>query len=703
MNKKLEFNEKELLSARLNFATKSIVGTAVTGKVGNVLKAVLEEESLNSYFESLGCIGYHPELEELTASINIKRPTGYGGNLCANGTSEYVRFYLDFGQGNGWEDMGVSAVNVHDIPTEKDCDGDLEKPITYVIRHKIDPENWPCSRPNIPKVRAILSWQNMPVPNDPDMTSGYYYWGDVKEDYIQIKTEKKFLINPNLNVGVLLEKMVANPSLSLSNLESLGGKYANLVGEAKNKMASVEKAEFGELVEKYTTGEDKVEVERFTSKLLNEVKSSADYSVIANTSELFKLNNLSLAEALEKLNEQKCNTNYEELFCAGLDYHNEALVGTLKIKRSFGYNGNLCQNGSKEFVSFWVQEEGKCQWEHIGTSSVNVYDIPMPANADGISYSVVIPHNFKKYRKECKEPVVLKLRAILSWNSDPGKDLTCSNYGNVVESYIQISPKTVWDGVSPKLITVGGLATDFIDNTTGLSMPGAKFEFNQVPVAYSGSPFGGIIVIQGISAPNAGSKYRIKITNLATNASYYLSNNLTLTGYNPGTGQVTHPVVVPDANHYYTYQPYYNNISSILARFSPGTNDRLKITIEELNGGTDEQIIQMDSTTPVLTLDINDNGDCSHYSKGDIIHGTYSVSDNYVAYWKLWTNICNCLPGTSLQLASGTTSQSGAFTVDTNVTKNCGNIHLRIYQKRIYNSVRDRLHNDRDKIVCIDQ
>lgn len=41
---------------------------------------------------------------------------------------------MDYQDGDGWEDVGVIVVNVHDIPTKKDCSNKDEKPIAYVAR-----------------------------------------------------------------------------------------------------------------------------------------------------------------------------------------------------------------------------------------------------------------------------------------------------------------------------------------------------------------------------------------------------------------------------------------------------------------------------------------------------------------------------------------------------------------------------------------
>jgi len=50
-------------------------------------------------YEELTCVGFNPATNLLEATIAVKLPYGYGGNLCMAGTTEYVRFFLDYGSG----------------------------------------------------------------------------------------------------------------------------------------------------------------------------------------------------------------------------------------------------------------------------------------------------------------------------------------------------------------------------------------------------------------------------------------------------------------------------------------------------------------------------------------------------------------------------------------------------------------------------
>lgn len=69
---------------------------------------------------------------------------------------KYLRFFLNYNDGAGWKDMGMAAVNVHDLPDSKDCNGALEKPLSYVVRLKVDPKNLPCGKTNLPKLPLMI-------------------------------------------------------------------------------------------------------------------------------------------------------------------------------------------------------------------------------------------------------------------------------------------------------------------------------------------------------------------------------------------------------------------------------------------------------------------------------------------------------------------------------------------------------------------
>jgi len=46
----------------------------------------------NTDFEELTCVGYDPAAEQLETVVSVKRDHGYGGDLCTDGSVEFVRF-----------------------------------------------------------------------------------------------------------------------------------------------------------------------------------------------------------------------------------------------------------------------------------------------------------------------------------------------------------------------------------------------------------------------------------------------------------------------------------------------------------------------------------------------------------------------------------------------------------------------------------
>jgi len=673
-----KLNEKQLLVARQEFKPFLSLKSKALSKLKLKTPLNFFKQQFNTTYESLGCVGYNSTFNQLTATINIKRATGYSGDLCTNGSFEYVRFYMDYQDGAGWEDMGYVGVNVHDIPTQKDCSNKNEKPINYTVRLNIDPKKKFCNTPNLPMVRAVLSWNSIPLANDPNLTNGSYVWSDKKDVQIQIEPKKLWFPELDLpfDVSDLFNTAILNPDIPFNSL-------VNLKPNLKNALQNAEKAitpkayNFSELKTLYK--KEKIGVERFGHKLLKQVSNSNQLANITDINNVFELNDFNLADILVNWNNLNCNTNYEELLCVGADYNQEALVGTLKIKKPSGYSGDLCSDGSREYVSFWIQTEENCEWKHAGTTFVNAYDIAS-IPSDGIHYSVVLPYSFDDLKQDCENPQVLKVRAILSWNTAP-EGFNCSNYGNVIESYVQLKP-AVSDANGPKLVSVGGVSTAFINDADGLTLDDAKFGFNMHDVT-EGSAFAGTIVIQGLTNTYAGQKYKIKTTNERTGEVKYITETLTLEGFNEVTALPIYTNVIYDDG--YTYIGDTLNTYNVIARFKPGTNDSLMIELEHAGVTVDLQRIQMDNLNPILTLNIDNYDDCSHFKKGVKIEGDYNVEESHLSTFTLSTTATDV--NQTLKSTAAGDAITGDFEFDASSVKNCGNIRLSAIPKTVVNSV----------------
>jgi len=135
-------------------------------------------QKYNTTYETITCVSLNSDLNELHATVTTKLKLGYIGGLCTAGSKEYVAFYLDFG--SGYQYMGTSSVDVHDIPTNP-TDG-LNYDVSLNVNLDKHRKQW-CAMGKA-KILGILSWNTPPTPNDPNYTA---VWGDRRECNIEIK------------------------------------------------------------------------------------------------------------------------------------------------------------------------------------------------------------------------------------------------------------------------------------------------------------------------------------------------------------------------------------------------------------------------------------------------------------------------------------------------------------------------------------
>lgn len=129
---------------------------------------------LNMYgdttFESLGSVSYIPLLEQLYASVQLKRDWGYSPQMRDSSSREYVRFYLSLDRGATWHNEGLTAITVSDEPGTRTR--------IHLVTKRIDLRARLQSAKHPALVRAILSWNTPPPPDAPDWTP---LWGNVVE------------------------------------------------------------------------------------------------------------------------------------------------------------------------------------------------------------------------------------------------------------------------------------------------------------------------------------------------------------------------------------------------------------------------------------------------------------------------------------------------------------------------------------------
>ncbi|MCJ7526387.1 MAG: hypothetical protein MUP71_14375 [Candidatus Aminicenantes bacterium] len=458
------------------------------------IKAVLPLK-LNRKYEELGCLGFQPQNDRLQAIIRVKLPYGYSGDLCHSGSIEYVRVFADW-NGNGIfeasEDAGLVSVNVHNIPNLKTACLDKFKPLSYALTLKLDPKKFPCIKPNLVKVRAILSWEMEPTAGNPAFAP---VWGNVVEQWIQIKPVW-LLKAEELKIQFAKEGKIAAEEIKMMEAEEKP--KALTVMELKNLYSDLNVPELRFNVAEIQTLAMKVKKE---PALLNNYKIDPKYA--------------QLVKDIGAILAEKPNVRYEQLGCLGWQYDLEQLVATLKVKLPLGYSGDLCHHGSQEYVAFWAYEwdqiEQMCSWKYLGTTAVNVHDIAKIPPA-GLQYAVSLPTDLSRLRGACAKPGIVKIRAILSWQVPPPANNPHYNpvWGNRIDALIQLKPGSGGEPGTqvPFISQIGGMPVAGIcgnDQTVMTSTLGHGYANGpSVLGGYTAleSPFGGLITVCGrISYP----------------------------------------------------------------------------------------------------------------------------------------------------------------------------------------------------------
>jgi hypothetical protein len=496
---------------RADFKSLLVVNPNYFGTAqGSRLKAVAKIKA-NTKYEELRGIGYYPELDLLEAVIDVKLPYGFNGTLCKSGSFEYVRFFIDW-DGDGdyrdpGEDVGIASVNVHDVPEVEGVCPDNAKPLSYALSLKISFQRKPCKMPRLVKVRAILSWENPPPEANPDFP---VVWGNVLEKWVQIRPARHRI----------------KDILSTYDLHKLKLNTAML--ELDTPVSKPLRLTCGELAKLYR--KEDIPQHRYNflaiKDIVQRIRKYPSTMLAFQEDPQFK----TVAESVATLLTAKPSTRYEELRCVGLNYDLEQLAAVLTVKMPCGYNGDLCAEGSHEYIAFWIRvnEEGepRCSWKYMGTACVNVHDIKL-VPVGGLQYAVYLPVDLSFLKQKCSRPKVLKVRAVLSWNArpDPAEPEQLPVWGNRIEALIQLKPgETVKPGESkPFLWSIGNMAVENIAGNprTLLSSPFGDGYANGVSVGggYMAveSPFGGMVAISGKithppadPAPDSKLKYKVQ-------------------------------------------------------------------------------------------------------------------------------------------------------------------------------------------------
>ena len=611
----------------------------------------------DSSYEELACVGYDPGASQLEAVINIKRGVGYGGDVCTDGSVEFVRFFLDRERDGSWEDVGVASATVYDIPGQK--------PVSYAVSVELDQELEVCESAVLPRVRAILSWQTQPPANEDHRP----VWGDRHEADIQLEPKPPSLgdlIDEDLVDSAMVGGMDLDASMAVDppTLEA-----SQLLAEYEGTSVPASRAGFTEFKKLLggpipegpsgPVGPDGPDGPLGPTPPFPPTPFPDPIPDLGPEFDLPPDFDLDLDDLADELFETTGDTSYEELNCVG--FRRGILTGVLTVKRPAGYSGGLCTAGSPEYVAFWEKPVSGGTWTHVGTGSVTVHDIPGLPN-DGLDYAVHLPADLTHHRRPCDDGASLvKVRAVLSWNrKPPATDPSfVPTWGNRVETVVQVPPGP---GAGEELLEVGT-----IGNVVPLDIEQPDGVADGALVSSGGSvtadraPFGGRVTITGrptgFSPPASGPnslKYRVlvKPADAPEGAYQPLTNPLQVPTYDD-PGNPTRVTV--DGDGFYTYVPGAKlNLLAVWHTTADGVYD-LKVEAKRASGGTvsaaavtypdgstdDELRIRLDNTSPDAAIEITDvtpggsgteqpAGECGFFNVGDTVSGTFTATDKHL-------------------------------------------------------------------------
>ena len=604
-------------------------------------------------WEEVTCIGYNPAMQRLEAVVNLKQSTGYGGSLCTNATRENVRFYVDFMDGGGFRDMGLASFKSADIP---DTPPGPQHPLSYMVYLYINDEQYRrftnCTHAVIPKMRAILSWKVEPTPNTPTFQPPY---GNVLEADIQLQRRAYLKAADVLDLAKKPElKHIINPELHIP-LPEPGPVEATMLYAAYKKAGVPDHRTF------FSTVGSAIQSAMDFSKATSHMKISELAALKIDLSAIF-----SLITALP--NEKKSDATFEEVTCVGLNSDSDTLGAVVHIKKSNGYSGDLCHKGSMEHVAFWADWDNNGTFDqYLGTASFQTHDISnMPEN--GLFYNVALPIDVSKRLRSCKAPKLIRIRAVLSWESLPSttNPNQLNTWGNSIDALVQLRPGK-GSGVHTVISLVGNVDRFMIHPAQNL------YNYNAVaPTLHNNRPWGGSTNLCGIIDRNGFNgliRYRLSYKVLGASDLTYLpvSQSESFGRWNstlpiiPGVN----PTYVPqtaDADGWYIY-----DVNPALGIFDIWDNGLLStFNAAALADGTytirfeytDEfgavqvgdifsivvcnQGMSISPTANVavdLTKDMDlviDGGDCHSYSQADpLILGHLRAVHPYFALWEL--------------------------------------------------------------------
>jgi hypothetical protein len=618
-------------------------------------------------YEQLTCIGYQPQLKQLNAVVEQKLDVGYLGGLCTNGSTEYVAFYASTDAGATWTTLGLTSFTVWDI--------NGPKPLQFDVTLPVDLPALCCKETSIVLIRAILSWDVPPSGPTAPIFYGNGLDADVQVAPLAFGTLADIWACLEIPFG--LEQV--GEVLNLDQVIELGSDTALSPTQLYDLYKDSDVPQHRYLLpEAVALLADPV--------ALGAAASNADFELVPSLE-----GNVDLGEIINAITDPQGNEYYEQLGCLGLNTTSNTLVATVEVKQPNGYLGNLCTSGSLEYVAFWA--DFGTGWEYVGTTSVNVHDIAtIPAG--GLEYAAALPFaQALKRRRPCTDgPVVVQIRAVLSWATPPSdvNPYAVPYWGGHLVGDVLIAPGEPIDSKGgPDLESIGSMPVGLIDHTTGLASGQSSVGF-----IANGCPFGGSIAFAGHVIDSSGNLggtgllYRILVSQDGGLTYVPMTETFTIETCNYLTGAQTTVTQSPDASGWYTcaedYAASIDVVNNVLGYWNTAGDGYLWITMEVKQGTTPLgpaplvwKKIRLDNTapSPVEVAITSGGGSCGDFAPGATIDGTYYAADNEDLS-SVTISVEMAMPGATLTQSPTTvtlTTQSGKWSLQTlPTTEPCG-------------------------------
>lgn len=584
------------------------------------LPAAVIKKVGDTTFEELTCLGYNPDTEILTAIVRIKLGAGYSGGPCTAGSQEYVRFYLDYGDGT-WVDHGSTSFTIHDLG--------LKDPLCYAVSIRIKPKRKSCcdDKPVLPVVRAILSWNFDPPPNQPNWPP---IWGNRLERNIQIDPRSWWhclILDKIDTVGI--QKI--NPELLVKLTDMIAA-----AGPAPKPVAPL-----AGLIGKEDRGNAEMVARHVYPALLSIAatpQAPVDPAMLKGWSQL----DIDIGKIGDIIFQPKFNTTFEELHCVGLDRDLTLLHGIVQVKRPSGYSGGLCTQGSREYIAFYL--DFGTGWEYQGTTFVEVHDVAVPRG--GLWYQAALPVSLDKHRQEWCRTGRARIRGILSWAVPPvpfDPD-HIPVWGDREDCWIEVRPwpKGVIPGVTtPVMEAIGRMPVAQIDGAgfANGSSVGGTFSAQD-------APFGGIITMSGIIAnpSNLSLEYRVMVQGPSDAVAKAQTKNFGISVTTVIGGSVTFSSQTQIAvGDWFSYVPQNGPVvfksvaESLLYVFQAAEEGLHTVYLDVRQAGTTTilatsavEAFFVDNTAPAVDVTITSGGgNCGKFKVGEVLVGTYSMADKH--------------------------------------------------------------------------